>query len=529
MRDPGAPRTSFSTYLRLIPVLLGLLGIIAGIVLGALHGNFLPWHFALGGLSILSIIGGLAWVNDLRWKETLASITYSVFFVVSAALVYLISANRDQRLDLTQDKVHTLSPLTKAILTRIPDGEHVTLQAFSPNAEHIALQTFLDAYRRVTPRFQFELYDAQRDLNVVQELGGDVSNGELVATRWDRQGMLVRRETTSLDVGSQTRENDVTNAVARLFSNDQQVVYFTSGHGEKRLDDKPDSLTKVAKLLASRATPVKQFRLIGGAIPEDAGAIVIAGPTIDLLDFERELLEQYANSGGKLLIMVDPALRGGNQLANLEQFLATLHIEAKNEFLVDPVALNATGLPLTPLAAFADHPITNATSKAPFVMQTARPLLPIDPVPAELTQEPLLVTSNQVWAEGGDALRSTRRAVPPDDPKDIHARYVGVAVEKKTAGGRYGEQMRAVVLGDSDAFRDDLVEKNGDAATFFIQATEWLRVQDDMLKIPPKLLTSTPITLTSSRAWTIVGVLMLLGMAITVGGTSWTLMRRRAG
>lgn len=62
-----------------------------------------------------------------------------------------------------------------------------------------------------------------------------------------------------------------------------------------------------------------------------------------------------------------------------------------------------------------------------------------------------------------------------------------------------------------------------------IQATEWLRVQDDMLKIPPKLLTSTPITLTSSRAWTIVGVLMLLGMAITISGTSWTLMRRRAG
>lgn len=84
---------------------------------------------------------------------------------------------------------------------------------------------------------------------------------------------------------AETRENDVTNAVARLFSNNQQVVYFTSGHGEKRLDDKPNSLTKVAKLLASRATPVKQFRLIGGAIPEDASAaIVIAGPTIDLLD-----------------------------------------------------------------------------------------------------------------------------------------------------------------------------------------------------------------------------------------------------
>lgn len=162
--------------------------------------------------------------------------------------------------------------------------------------------------------------------------------------------------------------------------------------------------------------------------------------------------------------MVDPALRGGNQLANLEQFLATLHIEAKNEFLRGPGRAQCNRAPAHAARPPLQSSITNATSKAPFVMQTARPLLPIDPVPAELTQEPLLVTATR---SGPKAATPCATLAPrdPDDPKDIHARYLGVAVEKKTASSHYGEQMRAVVLGDSDAFRDDLVEKNGDAAT----------------------------------------------------------------
>ncbi|MCC6546999.1 GldG family protein [Candidatus Sumerlaeota bacterium] len=512
-----------------MPILLGGCGILAMVLLAAAHGMFLPWHHALGGLSVVSILIGLAWLNEARWKELAGSGIYTIFFLICMGLLYLISANRDERWDLTADRVHTLSPLTESVLRLIPPGDHLTIQAFAVAEEHPALQEFLASYERRNSQLTFELYDAKRDLTVVADLGGDVKNDEAVITRWDAAGKMVRRETSSLPVSGQTRENDLTNAISRMFSTSQQVVYFTTGHGEKRADDTPHSLTKVVKELASKGIPIKPLRLMEGKIPDDAGAVIMAGPTIDLLNFERELLEQYLREGGKLFLLIDPMLPAANPLDNVEQLLATLNVRSDNVFIVDPDGIGITSIPLTPVVGFMKHAITEATNQSPFVLETARQLEAITPLPAGLSQEALLITSKKVWTEKPSELRSTRRAIPPDDPKAIGTRCVAVAVEMKTGGGRYGDDMRAVVVTDSDAFTDQNLEKNGDAGAFFVQSVQWLRQQDDLLQVPPKFLTSTPINLTQSRAWILLAAYAAIGLFVTIGGTTWALVRRRRG
>lgn len=520
------PRTP---WVRLIPVALGIVGMFAMVALAALNGLFLPWHYALGGLSVVSILIGLAWLNEARWRALAASGVYTLFFMACMGLLYLIAANRDQRWDLTKDRMHTLTPLTQSVLRMIPPGDHVKIQAFAAEAEHPLLQEFLSSYQRLEPQLSPEIYDAKRDLTVVADLGGDIRNDEVVITRWDSAGTMVRRETSKLAVSSETRENDLTNAISRMFSTAQQVVYFTTGHGEKRADDTPQSLTKVVKELAAKGIPIKPLRLMEGKIPDDAGAVIIAGPTMDLLDFERELLEQYLRDGGKLFLMLDPTLPAANPLDNFEQLLGVVNVRADNTFVVDPDGVNITGLAYTPLVAFAKHPITEATNHAPFVLQTARELEAITPLPPGLTQEPLLLTSAKTWSEKTSDLRSTRRATPPDDPKAIHTHCLGVALEMKTGGGRFGDEMRMVLVTDSDAFVDQNIDKNGDAAAFFIQSVQWLRQQDDLLQVPPKFLTSTPINLTKSQAWMLLALYAAIGLLVTIGGTAWTLLRRRRG
>ena len=43
-------------------------------------------------------------------------------------------------------------------------------------------------------------------------------------------------------------------------------------------------------------------------MPDDATVVAIVGPTADSLDEEIEQLRQYLAKGGKLLLMIDPAL-----------------------------------------------------------------------------------------------------------------------------------------------------------------------------------------------------------------------------
>lgn len=517
-----------SVALRAIPVVLGFLGIAGAVVLGALHGRFLPVHFITAGASLAAIAGGLFWIGDVRWRETLSSLVYTVFFVLCVALVYLISANRHGRLDLTRDGAHTLSGQTVSVLSRFQPDETIRLRAFAPAAEHQALDRFLANYQRQAPAFRYDIHDAQRDLDVVMQLGGNVANGDMILVRQDAAGNVMQRESGTLDAGDSRREHHLTNALARLLQAEEQRIYFTVDHGEKRLDGSETSMTMAAQLLADTVLPVHQIRLMEGNIPRDASAIVIAGPTRDLFDFELEQLMLFLDEGGKLFLLYDPIFpRDGGELENFDTLLAHIGVESPNELIVDPVAVPAFGRTFTPLAAFTRHPIAQGTRRNPFYLDQARPFFPLEELPEGIRQEVVLVTSDQVWTESFDQLRSITRPIPPDDPDLFRMQYVSVAVERLTPGGRWGDTMRVVLAGDSDAFADNLLERNGDAAAYLVATMNWLRERQELLEVPPRYLRSTPVVLTTTRAWILLGTFLVIGLAITAGGTAWTMIRRK--
>ncbi len=515
--------------LRAIPIVLGFLGVAGAIVLGALHGRFLPVHFVTAGVSLAAIAGGLFWVNDVRWRETLASIVYTLFFALCVVLAYMISANRQGRLDLTADQTHTLSPQTVSILQRIDPQEMVRMQVFAPGAEHQQLERFLANYSRETPSFRFDIHDAARDLDVVMQLGGNISNGDMILVRQDAEGNVVRRESGELDVGDQRREHTLTNALARLMQTQQERIYFTTGHGERHLDGSEGGMTMAAQLIADTVLPARQVRLMESGVPEDAAAVVVAGPTRDLFDYELEVLQHYLDEGGKLLFLFDPVLARGTaaDLDNFETLLRHVGLQSPNELIVDPVSVPAFGRTFTPVVGFTRHEISQGTRRTPFYMDQARPFFPVDNLPDGIRQEVVLVTNDQVWTEPFEELRSITRPVPPDNPERVRMQYVAVASEKLTPGGRWGDRMRVVAVGDSDAFVDELLERNGDAASFLVASMNWLRERQELLAVPPRYLRSTPVVLTTTRAWVLLGTFLAIGLAITVGGTAWTIIRRK--
>lgn len=522
-------RSGTSSWIRMIPVVLGLLGILAMLAMAAVAGYFMVWHYALGGLSLLCAAVGLFWLQDVKWRETLLSLVYTFFFALCVVLVYMISANRQMRLDITKNKLHTLSAQTESVLRDLPPDETFHLEVFATQERHQALQRFLNNYRRIAPQVEFHLYDPARDLDVTAQYDQRITDGDMVITRTNQRGEALRQERATLGTNPAGQENALTNALLRTLRNEQGVVYMTSGHGERPLDDSEFSMRTISERVNSIGFDVAGINLLEvNEIPEDATALVIAGPTMDLFDPEREVIERYLDEGGKLMLLYDPILERNRSMPNLELLLEKMGVESPNRLVVDPVSLNASNSTFTPLVQYIQHPITETADTRPFLLNQARPFLPLDNVPtAEVAREGVLVTHEKVWTEGFDELRSVRRPIPPEDASEIAPQFMAITVEIDTPGGKYGNRMRALLVGDSDAFVNQYVETNGSAGSFYLNAISWLREERSLLYIPQKVFSTTPLIMSSTNYWILFGFFMVAGLAITVGGTAITIVRRR--
>ncbi len=521
-------RTASSTILRMTPIILGLLGTVAAFALAAIAGQFLQWHYALGGLSIASILGGLLWLQDVKWKIAISTLVYTIFFIVCVGLVYLISANRPGRFDITQNKMHTLSPQTQNLLANLPSDQSILIQAFYPLAEHLTIQRFLNNYARFAPQIDYELYDPARDIGQMTDTEVRIQPGDVILTLRNQQDEVVRQEVAQLGDQDMKREHLLSNAIARLIHTEEGVVYFLQGHGEKKLDDSDEGFSKLAEQISAMAYPVEPLRLLQEqAVPQDAMAIVIAGPAFDVFDPEREMLMQYLEEGGKLVLLLDPHVEGETKFPNIEELLANTGVRAPNRLIVDPISVNASNSSFTPVVRVTDHAIGEASNQKPFLLNQARPLEIRDEAPGGTRVTALLMTHERVWTETFGDIRSVRRPQPPEDSSAIGQLQTAYASERPSEGGRHGETMRAVVIGDSDAFMNQHIESNGGAASFFLNSIAWLPERREMLYIKPRVFESTPVTLNKSQYWTLFGLFMAFGAAFTLGGTAWALARRR--
>lgn len=105
-------------------------------------------------------------------------------------------------------------------------------------------------------------------------------------------------------------------------SKGKQTIYVTAGHGEfywKANEDK-DKLRQIStlkKVLKSNNFSVKELTLANGlsdAVPEDASMVLVLGPEEEFFDAEIDVLNEYREQGGSLLISLEP---GGASMGGL--------------------------------------------------------------------------------------------------------------------------------------------------------------------------------------------------------------------
>ncbi|MDX2177768.1 MAG: Gldg family protein [Candidatus Sumerlaeia bacterium] len=518
--------------LRAVPVLLGAASVAGSLALAAAFGAFAWWHWAMAAAGAGAMLGGILWQQDANWRHALASLVYTFFAVLCAVLLYLISANRLAVWDLTEDSLFTLAPQTRSLLRELPAGAEIRVVAFEAAAAHAELDDLFELYRREAPGLSLEAVDPDLDLARAREVDEAPLLRDLVVTRHDG-GKAARRVKAKLPASPGGRERALTNAIAEAAYGRDRRIYFTTGHGEFRFRKREQEpagqegmlLATFAEQLEQRAWPVAELKLVEG-VPEDAAAVVVAGPKIDLYDYERDTLREYLDAGGRVLLLLEPLPSDAGMLPNVSSILEAAGLGSPNMFIIDPLSQRATGSVFTPIASVVgDHPIVQGTNGQPMLFDGARPVVPAQAPPPNVAAWLLTATMNDAWAETPRELRENPGHESPPDDRQRGRIPVAAAAAWPAADPRLGDEARLVVVGDASTFMDRII--TNESALFGLAALNWLGGREELLDVPPKLIDSTPVLVGARTLWALAAALLAIGLGVGAGGVSLALLRRR--
>ncbi len=430
-------------------------------------------------------------------------------------VVNLLAYQNPMTWDFTEGKQHTLAPQTIQALASLP--AKVTAIGFftTQTPSDTAKQLLTDFKSNSKGKFDYRFVDPNSDPILARQYGV-TGDGKIVLTMGK-----------SSETANSAGESDIDQALIRLISPQQRVVYFLTGHGEPDINGTDSSaLSRARSTLESKNYTVKTLNLAAdNKIPEDAKAIIVAGPTNPLLDQEVALLKAYIDKGGSLIVMEDPTpfTKFGTSPDPLADYLKTdWGITLENVVVIDLTSqkpLNAISSSYSSTA-----PITKNTTAVTIMPQTRSLTINKTP-PTNVIDTALITTSQNSWGETDLAGLESNQQISFDQAKDIAGPLIIAA-----SGLNNATNGHLVVFGNSIFASDKGFDAyaNGD---IFINSVDWVAQQSNLINITPH----TPINRTFNAPPQVTFIIILLssviiipGLVVAAGVSSW-LARRRQG
>lgn len=454
--------------------------------------------------------------------------------------------------DMSKSQFYSLSPKTVDVLKNLHSP--VTITTMLAPAYQNQIDALLKEYQRlggknIVVQKLDPAYDVARAAEMQKRLGFDGSQNLLIfeykdAHRFVPQEDLFEVNPMTQQVGGFKGEQKITASILTLVEGHSSKIYYTEGHGEHDPVDaqNPHGAGLVNATLKQENIETATLNLgAKGAVPEDADAVVIAGPTSSFSPAEAGALDAYLAHNGKLLVLLDPYVTLG-----LDDVLKKYGLKYDNDSVLYR-AYTATGtqqtFELAPIfqTGFSTHPITAkfAQAKLQLVLRGARSvtLLPDDKGQPNPKTQFLLQTDQAAWgwtskspvpsgAEMSNLSSLTyNKTTDLPGPVTVAAEYDGGTVTDASGKETMGAT-RIVAVGSARFLENDLAESVG--ANFFINAVDWLAKKDPVLDIAPKVPQQYGVSLSPLQERTLLWTALVVvpGAALLLGLMAW-LSRRK--
>ena len=481
---------------------------------------------------------------------------HSILNLILAALILVminyVGFKHYTHKDLPESQFYTLSEKTVDVLKKLDSP--ITVYTFlneqnAGQADEIAnlLKEYQQAAgKNMTVEKIDPAYDITRAAELQKELHFD-GNDHLVifqykdrSPRFVKQDDLFEMNPMTGAVGAFKGEQQLTAAIIGLVEGKPSKIYFTEGHGEHSIQDTTSTqgYGTVAVMLKNENVETQNLNLAQkGDVPDDAAAVVVAGPAISFSPIEAEALDKYLANNGKLLVLLDPYVTLG-----LDDLLNKYGMKYEDD-LVLYRGTTSTGEQVTlPLAAiyqggFSAQPITTKFAEAnlQLLIYDARSITlpPSDPTQPPSKTQFLLQTDSDSWGW------ISKNGAPPTDPKQLTynkaadipgpvtlaAAYDGGTTTDPTTKATMFAT-RIVAVGSSKFLENDTVDTVG--SNFFTNSLDWLVKKNAVLDIAPKKPQQYGVSLNPILYRTVVwcAAFFIPGAALALGIFTWFSRRK---
>jgi ABC-type uncharacterized transport system involved in gliding motility auxiliary subunit len=496
-------------------VTIGLAALIAGYVRYSYEGSLLRLSKILlisGGVFVVAgvVLGfrGILGFFSKRSSQLGTNTTIlALAVIVILAFLNFVGYRHHKRIDLTTEKLYTLSDQTKKIVTGLQTDVNVIRFAKTADA---GTNDLMAEYTDLNHRLKYQTVDPQQKPEVAQQYGAKRVGDVVVAAG-------PRIEHLESGAGGAVSEEDVTSAILKVTREKQKTLCFVTGHGEKSVGDNPQSLySQAGSQLKKEGYLLRSINLVSeNSVPQSCDVLVIAGPTQAFFPQETAIVGKYLDAGGKALILLDAQTD-----PKLDEIFHAWNINVGNNVVIDASGMGrllGTGPAIPLVTDFGQSPITQNFQGSMTFFPLARTVSVADKSKAVPQAVELLKTSARSFTI--PSLKENQKEVAYD-PKTgtLGPLSLGVAASRKE-----GDQTaRLVVIGNSEFAMNQLVtqQRNGD---LFFNAINWLAQDENLISIRPKTGTNRKVEMTEAqaRAMSWLDLVFLPGIVILSGVYIW--------
>ena len=247
------------------------------------------------------------------------------------AINYLVEKANISDIDLTKEKVYSISDASKDKLENLDEDVTISIHNVYENIEQLV--------------FKYGKLNDHIKINKMEKMGikpewknkyGLTDDTPFIMVEsGDREQILDMNSFITFDYSSgkqiDTTEEAVTNGILNVSTKQKPKIYFLEGHnlyGKEAFRFLKDSLK-------NEVNEVEELNLITtGKVPEDCNALVITTLKEDISEMERDGILNYIRTGGKILLLFDPNIDKIN-FDNFQKVLDEYGVSISEGFILE--------------------------------------------------------------------------------------------------------------------------------------------------------------------------------------------------
>jgi ABC-type uncharacterized transport system involved in gliding motility auxiliary subunit len=410
------------------------------------------------------------------------------------------------RMDLTKDKLFSISDQTKQILGTI-EGEVEIIGFFKEvgldRKEFVALA---NQYEKYSEKIKLQMVDPDKSPGLATRYG--ITEYSTVVLVRDNNNLKIVLSDPLSDGIRNTAEQEITNAIIKLSIDSKKTLYFLIGHGERDIKDASDvsGFGQLVNSVKDEGYEVSELLIRQNLdLPKYDSILVVAGPQKALLDSEISAIKNFIDEGGSAIFMLEP--KGSSELVS---FFAEYDIKVGDNIVIDPSSKLVGGGDVAPIVAqYPPHKITTDFKFAtlfPFVRTVGSASTESSNI------ESIAQTSTYSWAETNLSLFDQGQA--DFDSGDTKG-PVSVAVVGELEKGN-----KIAVFGSVDFTSNRFLLFSGNK-DFVLNTINWISGDENLITIRPKVAEQGKFVLTDTQLKLFFAVtVILVPLIIIIAGVA---------